>query len=546
MSGQDRAIGLDSEAEAGFHDVIIVGAGFAGLFLLYRLRALGLKVQVYEAGSGVGGTWFWNRYPGARCDVESMEYSYSFSSELEQEWQWTERYAAQPEILHYINHVADRFALRDEVQLNTRVLSAGFDPATRRWTVTTDRGDTVQAQFCIMATGSLSASKVPDFKGLSSFKGNWYHTGLWPSDGVDFSGMRVGVVGTGSSGIQAIPKIAEQAAHLTVFQRTAHFSVPALNGPLAPEQEQWFKAHYAERRKMARESPTGVAGFPVPTRSALEVTPEERESAYQHYWDTGGTGFTRAFNDLIVNKDANETAAEFARKNIRKKIHDPVIAELLVPKGHFIGTKRICLDIGYYETFNRDNVTLVDVKSAPITEITETGIRTENAEYELDAIVFATGFDAVTGALSKIDIHIKDGATLAGKWAAGPRMYLGLMTAGFPNLFIINGPGSPSVLSNMMTSLEQHVEWIANCLDFLRSHGMTRIEADLEAENQWVHHVNEVADRTLFPLANSWYIGANIPGKPRVFMPYVGGVGVYRQKCLEVAEADYAGFHMTS
>ena len=534
------------EGEAKPFDAVVVGAGFAGLYALFRLRAMGLKVKVYEVGSEVGGTWFWNRYPGARCDVESMQYSYSFSGELEQEWHWTERYASQPEILSYIKHAADRFDLRRDVQFSTRVVSAEFDPQTSLWTLETDQGDRASARFCIMASGCLSAARVPEYPGLGNFKGSWHHTGLWPTEGVDFSGKRVGVIGTGSSGIQVIPQIAKQAAHLHVFQRTANFSLPARNGPLEPEQEQEIKSHYPELRKRARESPIGVAGVPTPTKSAIEAVPEEQESTYQHYWDAGGTSFLRAFTDLLLNKQSNETAAAFVRNKIRHVVRDPEVAELLAPKDHFIGTKRICLDTGYYETYNRDNVTLVDVKRSPIKEITETGVRTEGSAYPLDALVFATGFDAMTGALLNIDIHVKNGAALAEKWRAGPRTYLGLMTAGFPNMFIVTGPGSPSVISNMVTSIEQHVDWIAECLAYLDTHRLNRIEADVQAEDRWVEHVNEVAARTLYPLANSWYLGANIPGKPRVFMPYLGGVGVYRQKCRDVAGSGYSGFNLTS
>ena len=538
--------GATRTGQTGLLDVVVVGAGFAGLYSLHRLRAMGLKVQVYEAGSGVGGTWFWNRYPGARCDVESMQYSYSFSSALEQEWQWTERYASQPEILRYINHAADRFDLRRDLQLNTRVRSAILDALTGHWTVRTDQGDLVQCRFCIMATGCLSAARVPDFKGLDSFKGAWHHTGLWPSDGTDFSGKRVGVIGTGSSGIQLIPQLARQAAHLHVFQRTPHFSLPARNAPLPPGQQTDFKARYAHWRELARHSPIGVAGIPVPAQSAMEATPEERQHTYQRFWDAGGTSFLRAFNDLLLHKPSNETAAAFVRSKIRSTVRDPAVAELLAPKDHFIGTKRICLDSGYYETYNRDNVTLVDLKREPIVEITPGGLRTEDAEYALDALVFATGFDAMTGALLNMDIRGSNGVLLSHKWQDGPRTYLGLMTSGFPNLFIITGPGSPSVISNMVTSIEQHVDWIANCLAYLDAHQFRQIEAIQQAEDDWVAHVNEVAGCTLYPLADSWYLGANIPDKPHVFMPYLGGVGLYRQKCKEVADGAYIGFKLGS
>ena len=525
-------------------DAVIVGAGFAGLYMLHRLRGLGLSARVYEAGDGIGGTWYWNRYPGARCDVESMDYSYSFSDELQQEWQWTERYASQPEILRYINHVADRFDLRRDVRLSTRVTAAVFDEATHRWAVSTDRGDRVSAQFCVMATGCLSAAQVPDFKGLETFEGAWYHTGNWPHEGVDFTGQRVGVIGTGSSAIQSIPLIARQAAHLFVFQRTPNFSIPARNAPLDPEYERRWKANYAEHRRQARES---RVGFVVERNdlSALEVSAEERLREYEGRWSRGGLGFNATFADLLTSKDANDTAAEFFRAKIRAAVRDPAVAETLSPRHYPVGTKRLCVDTDYYDTFNRDNVTLIDLRTAPIEAITPTGLRTRDEAYALDSLVFATGFDAMTGALLSIDIRGRAGQTLRHKWAEGPRTYLGLAVAGFPNLFAITGPGSPSVLSNMIVSIEQHVDWIADCLVYLREHDRTAIEATVAAEDTWVAHVNEVGNATLYPLANSWYMGANIPGKPRIFMPYIGGVGVYRQFCDDVAAKGYEGFALT-
>ncbi len=527
-------------------DAIVVGGGLGGLYALHRLRKLGLRARAYEAGSGVGGTWFWNRYPGARCDVESLEYSYAFDDDLQQEWKWPERYGNQPEILSYINHVADRFDLRRDVQLNTRVMSAEFDPATATWTVRTDKGDVVRAPFCIMATGNLSTPRVPDFNGIGTFKGKWYHSGLYPQEGVDFAGLRVGVIGTGSSGVQMVPLIARQAKHLHVFQRTANFSLPARNGPMDPAVEATHKAEYTARRAAAYETPFGIAGFPPPTKSALEATPEERQAAYEAKWNEGGSiSFLYAYNDLLVNKASNDTASEFVRQKIRSIVRDPKTAELLAPKDHPIGTKRLCLDTNYYETYNRDNVTLVDVRSAPIQEITETGVKTADATYDLDAIVFATGFDAMTGALREIDIRVGNGPTLAEKWAGGPVTYLGLMVAGFPNLFTITGPGSPSVKTQMIVAIEQHMDWIGDCLTAMKARGMKRIEPTPEAERDWVQHVNDVADSTLYPLANSWYVGANIPGKPRVFMPYVGGFAGYKRKCDAVAGNNYEGFSMS-
>jgi cation diffusion facilitator CzcD-associated flavoprotein CzcO len=529
-------------------DAVVIGAGFAGMYMLYRLRELGLSARVYEAGDGVGGTWYWNRYPGARCDVESLEYSYSFSPELEQEWQWTERYPRQPEILSYANHVADRFDLRRDIQLNTRVTSAHYDEASRRWAIRTDQGDAVTARFCVMATGCLSLPNRPNFKGLDSFKGPWYHTGMWPKEGVDFSGLRVGVIGTGSTAIQAIPQIAKQAAQLTVFQRTPNFSMPAQNGPLDPEVQRQMKANYREHRRKARESAFGVPFelTEISMKSALEVSAEDRQRELEGRWQYGGATIIASFADLLTNKEANDVAAEFVRSKIRETVKDPAVAELLLPKDHPIGTKRPCVDTEYFETYNRDNVTLVDVRSAPIEEITEKGLRTGGVEYELDAIVFATGFDAMTGALFNIDIRGRDGQSLRQKWADGPRTYLGLAVEGFPNLFTITGPGSPSVLSNMIVSIEQHVEWISDCIEYLRQHDLTSIEATADAENAWVEHVNVVGNYTLYPLANSWYVGANIPGKPRVFMPYIGGVGNYRKKCDEVAAKGYEGFALNA
>jgi cyclohexanone monooxygenase len=522
-------------------DVVVVGAGFAGLYMLHRLRGLGLSAVVYEAGDGIGGTWYWNRYPGARCDVESLDYSYSFSGELEQEWHWTERYASQPEILTYINHVADRFDLRRDIRLSTRVTAAVWDDATNRWAVQTNRGEHVSARFCIMATGCLSAAQVPAFDGLETFEGAWYHTGNWPHEGVDFSGQRVGIIGTGSSAIQSIPIIAGQAAHLFVFQRTPNFSIPARNAPLDPEHERQWKANYPEHRRQARES---RVGFVVERndRSALEVSAEDRLREYEARWARGGLGFNATFTDLLTSQDANDTAAEFFRAKIRAAVRDPAVGEALSPRHYPVGTKRLCVDTDYYETFNRANVTLVDVRKAPIEAITPKGLRTREAAYALDSIVFATGFDAMTGALLGIDIRGRAGRTLRQKWAEGPRTYLGLAVAGFPNLFAITGPGSPSVLSNMIVSIEQHVDWIADCLAFLRARGHGRIEATVGAEEAWVAHVNDVGHATLYPRADSWYMGANIPGKPRIFMPYIGGVGVYRQKCDDVAAKGYEGF----
>lgn len=542
MSGQTHGSSEEITALKSNVDVVVVGAGFAGLYMLYRLRGLGLQVQVIEAGSDVGGTWFWNRYPGARCDVESMEYSYSFSEELQQEWDWTERYATQPEILRYINHVADRFDLRRDVQFNTRVRSAIFDEATGRWTVTTENGQIVNTQFCVMATGCLSAAKPPEIKGRDLFKGNTFHTGLWPHEPVDFTGKTVGVIGTGSSGVQTIPEVAKQAHQLFVFQRTPTFSLPAGNRPLKEAEVQEIKQNYIDLRKRAKVSPTGLASYPLPTLSALEATPQERDVAYEFRWQAGGTAYTRTYKDIMLLAAANETAADFARRKIQSRVKNPESAEKLTPRDIYIGTKRLCLDTQYFETFNKDNVSLVDIRSTPIQEITESGVKTSVAEYKLDALIYATGFDAITGAILNIDIRTSSGLTLAEKWRAGPLTYLGLMTAGFPNLFMVTGPGSPSVLSNVIVSIEQHVEWISDCIQHLTANSCAQIEATQAAENNWVAHVNQLASATLFLNANSWYVGANVPGKPRVFMPYVGGVGRYREECTAIANNGYTGF----
>jgi cyclohexanone monooxygenase len=514
--------------------------------MLHRLRGLGFSVRIYEAGSDVGGTWYWNRYPGARCDVESMEYSYSFSDELQQEWRWSERYATQPEILRYLKHVAERFDLRRDIRFDTRVTAAIFDETANHWVVETDRGERVSAKFCVMATGCLSAARLPDFVGLETFRGKHYHTGHWPHEGVDFTGQRVGVIGTGSSAIQSIPLIAKQASQLFVFQRTPNFSVPAHNAPLSADVIADWNSHHTDYRQRARTSGFGFSNLDLPARAALEVSPDERQQEYEARWRQGGLHMIGAFADLLVSKEANETASEFVRAKIRGIVRDPAVAETLMPRAYPIATKRMCVDTGYYATFNRDNVTLVDTRVTPIEEITPAGVRTSAAEYRLDSIVFATGFDAMTGALCAIDIRGRAGARLTAKWSEGPRTNLGIMVAGFPNLFTITGPGSPSVLSNMAVSIEQHVEWIADCIAYLRNHQLATIEATVDAEDAWVAHVDEVANQTLFPLANSWYIGANIPGKPRVFMPYIGGVGAYRQKCDEVAAKGYEGFALSA
>jgi cation diffusion facilitator CzcD-associated flavoprotein CzcO len=522
-------------------DVVVVGAGFAGLYALHRLRTAGFAVRVIEAGDGVGGTWYWNRYPGARCDVESIEYSYSFDEELEQEWEWTERYASQPEILRYLEHVADRFDLRRDITLGTRVTAAHFDDDTNRWTVRTDAGETIVASFVVMATGCLSSASTPDIAGLDTFAGATYHTGQWPHEGVDFTGKRVGVIGTGSSGIQAIPVIAEEAAELVVFQRTPAFTVPARNRPLDPDEVKAVKADYRGLRARSRLMPTGFGSrITLPEQSALQATADERAIAYEQRWQEGGFFFLAAYNDLALDRAANDTAAEFVRAKISEAVADPDTAARLRPE-HVIGCKRLCLDTGYYETFNRDNVRLVDISATPIEAIVADGVVAAGETHHLDCLVLATGFDAMTGSLLRIDIRGRGGETLADAWYAGPRTYLGLCVPAFPNLFLVTGPGSPSVLTNMVVSIEHHIDWIARCLEFLRAGGHATIEATDSAADEWVTYVNTIASFTLFPTCNSWYLGANIPGKPRVFMP-LPGFPPYVEQCENVIASGYRGF----
>jgi len=528
-----------AEVDVAF-DAVVVGAGFAGMYMLHCLRGLGLNARVYEAGRGVGGTWYWNRYPGARCDVESMQYSYSFSEELDQEWTWTEKYSPQPEILAYANHVADRFDLRRDIRFDTRVTAARFDEDVGRWRIDTDRGDRITAQFCIMAVGCLSAANKPPFPGLAAFPGAVYHTGEWPHDGVDFTGLRVGVIGTGSSAIQAIPIIAEQAAALTVFQRTPNYAVPAWNEKLDPDYVKEVKAHYPELRAKARARPTGFY-FPFNMASALAATPDERDAQYQEFWDRGGLPFLGAYGDLLFEKAANDTVAEFARKKIRAVVDDPATAELLCPDNVF-GCKRLCADSDYYATYNLPHVKLVDVSERPIERISRDGIVTGGVEYPVDAIVCATGFAAMTGSFDQIEITGRNGQTLKEKWRAGPRTYLGLASAGFPNLFMITGPGSPSVLASMIQAIEQHVDWMADCIGYLRDAGAATIEVRTDYEDDWVDHVNEVSKVSLRSTCSSWYVGANLPGRPRVFMPYIGGFPIYVNKCNEVMDNGYEGF----
>jgi cation diffusion facilitator CzcD-associated flavoprotein CzcO len=526
-------------------DAVVIGAGFAGLYALYKLRDLmGMRVQVYETGDGVGGTWYWNRYPGARCDSESFYYCFSFSEELAQEWEWSGRYPEQPEIERYLNHVADRFDLRRNIRLSTRVTSAHFDDATNRWEVETEHGERVRARYLISAVGCLSAANLPEIPGRESFRGEWVHTAAWPREGVDFRGKRVGLIGTGSTGIQATPVIAAEADHLTVFQRTPNFSVPARHAAFPPKVQAEIKSNYAAIFERTRVSPAGFPYFPI-ERKTMDVSAEERQQILEELWEEGGFKFLwGGFCDLTTDLAANSVASEFIRTKIREIVKDPETAELLCPTDHPYGAKRPPIDTDYYVTFNRDNVSLVDIRSAPIEAITPTGLRTKDREYQLDVLVFATGFDAMTGSLLRIDIRGAGGLRLADAWAEGPRTYLGLQVAGFPNLFTITGPGSPSVLVNMPVAIEQHVDWIADCIERMREQGRTRIEATKDAQDAWVQHVAEVADATLMGRANSWYVGANIPGKARVVMPYTGGQPMYRERCEAVVKAGYEGFEI--
>ncbi|WP_235495335.1 NAD(P)/FAD-dependent oxidoreductase [Geodermatophilus sp. Leaf369] len=549
MDVQDDVQDLDQDATEtarGPVDVLVVGAGFAGLYALHRLRGSGLTVRVLDAPEAPGGTWAANRYPGARCDVQSFDYSFSFDEALQQEWSWSERYAAQGEILDYLRHVVDRFDLARDIESSTRVLSAVFDQLADEWVLTTDRGETHRSRFVVMATGCLSVPRPPDIPGLESFRGRWVHTADWPREGLDLTGLRVGLVGTGSSGVQFATATAGVAGELVVFQRSPNYVLPAQNRPMDPEFERELKARYAEHRALAKQT---TRGYPVPAyagqKPALATPADERQEVFEAIWEHGGPVLTSVFTDLTVDEAANETAAEFVRQKIRDIVTDPVTAELLCPYDHPLGTRRPVLDTGYYPIFNRDDVTLVDVRTAPITEITPAGVRTTDAEYELDVIVFATGYDAMTGALLAMDIRGVDGVSLREEWADGPAAYLGVAMAGFPNLFTVTGPGSPSVLTNMVASIEQHVEWISDLVEHAHATGARRVEAEPADQARWVQHVLDRAEATLLPKANSWWIGANVPGKPRVFMPYVGGYAPYGQVLAEVSRDGYTGFSLT-
>lgn len=531
-------------ADTQKRDAIIIGAGFGGLYMLHKLRAQGLTALILEAGDGVGGTWYWNRYPGARCDIPSLEYCYSFSPDLQAEWQWTERYAAQPEILKYLEHVADRFDLHRDIQLGTRVTSAHWDEAAKLWHISTDTGDQFAVPYCIMATGNLSVAKMPDIAGIEDFRGALHHTADWPRDGVDFTGKRVGVIGTGSSGIQAVPVIAEDAAQVVVYQRTPSFAVPASNRPLTEADIAAIRSQYDRLREEARSSFLGFFGGPMPG-AAIEQSAEDREKRFEEAWSAGTTGLLQAYEDLLVNEASNATAADFARRKIKALVKDPETARRMTPTGYPLGARRLCSEIGYFEAMNRDNVALVDVRETPIERIDADGVIVGGQKQPLDMLVLATGFHAMTGALTQIDIQGAGGQRLKDQWGDGPRSYLGLMVSGFPNMFMVTGPGSPSVLSNMVLSIEQHVDWIADCIGALKSKGAARIEPQADAETAWMDHVDAVAQTTLFPKANTWYQGRTRDGR-NVFMPYVGGVGPYRDTCNQIAADGYKGFAIGS
>lgn len=525
-------------------DVAIVGAGFAGIYAVWRLRRDGLKVVVFEAGDDVGGTWYWNRYPGAACDIESLEYSYSFDPQLEQDWKWSQRFARQPEILAYMQHVVERHDLRRHMRFSRRVQSAHWDDATAEWELRSDAGDHVRAPHVIMATGSLSTPKPLDYPGAAAFKGRTLFTSLWPREKVDFTGQRVGVIGTGSSAIQSIPIIAAECEQLTVFQRTPNFSVPSGNTPMRPDYEQRIKSDYRGLRAVEEASDVGIVAGMLPlTRASTDDTPAERRAEFERRWAQGGLYFYCSYTDLMVNEAANAEFGEFAREKIRAKIRDPKIAAKLVPTGYPFGAKRMCADDGYFETYNRDNVSLVDLRETPIDHLSERGVVTaDGTEHALDMLIVATGFDAMTGTLTRIDIRGRDGRRFSDHWAEGPKHYLGIMASGFPNLYITTGPGTPSVLYNMVLGNQFHVDWIADAIGTLRAHGQQRIEAEPAAEAEWTQHVQDVGNMTLFTKANSWYVGANVPGKPRVVLPYLGGFQAYSARCREVAANGYTGF----
>src|SRR5215468_7922015 len=528
-------------------DVAVVGAGFAGLYLLQRLRKDGFTTVALEEADDVGGTWYWNRYPGARCDIQTIDYCYTFDPELESAWKWSEKYATQPEILRYLGFVADRYDLRRDIRFCTKVTAARWDQATERWLLTTDNGAAVSCRYYIMATGCLSSPKPPEIEGVGDFNGEVYFTGRWPHDGVKLEGKRVAVIGTGSSGIQAIPLIAEQAAQLTVFQRTPNFALPAHNGPAPADRLAALEGDRAAYRAQGRMSMAGVP-WPQQTVVSWQLSDAERRARFETAWGAGDLVYilTQLWADQGVDVDGNKLVADLIREKIRGVVNDPETAEALIPHDHPFGAKRPCLDTNYYATYNRPNVTLVNLRQEPIKAITATGVTTDKRNVDVDVIVFATGFDAMTGAILAVHpITGRDGKALSDVWAHGPQTYLGLTVAGFPNLFMITGPGSPSVLSNMAVSIEQHVDWVVDRIAALRDAGFTTIEATETAQAGWAQHMADCASLTLHRLANTWYTGANVPGKAQGVMPYTGGVGPYRGICNEVVTRGMLGFRLT-
>ena len=529
----------------GDFDAVVIGAGAAGLYMLHRLRGLGFSVRLLEQGEGVGGTWYWNRYPGARCDVESWDYCYSFSEELEQEWDWSERYPTQAELERYFNHVTDRFDLRGDIEFGTRVARARFDEGRNRWIIATSVGATVSARYLVSAAGCLSEVNKPPLAGAETFAGEQHHTARWPGEGVDVGGKRVGVIGTGSSGVQVIPQVAKTAEHVYVFQRTAQYTVPARNRPLDDDARKELRDSFGQRQAFKRTTPAGLSRPRPVVSSAPEMDESTRADVLEASWQLGGPGFAMTFDDILTDPESNERAARFVRQKIRAKVDDPEVAETLVDIDYPIGARRLIVDIDYFETYNRDNVTLVDVTAAPITEITRRGLRTTDGHYDLDVLVYATGFDGMTGALLSMDICGVGGLALRDKWADGAGTYMGLVASGFPNLFMITGPGSPAVFSNVMLSIEQHVEWIADCLAYMVEGGFDRIDADPGAEDRWTRLVEELVARSIVGKTNSWWTGANIPGKPRGITMYLGGTHNYRAACDEIAANGYEGFTLT-
>ena len=519
-------------------DAIIIGAGVTGLYQLYCLRQLGMSVRVFEDGDGVGGTWYWNRYPGARFDSESYSYGYSFSKELLQEWDWKELYSGQPENERYLNYVADKFDLRPDIRFNSRVVSCAFEEDRNTWLVEMQDGHQARAPFLITAVGLLSAFYLPDFEGLNTFQGAWCHTGRWPKEGMDLAGKRVGVVGTGATAVQLIAEIAKEVGHLTVFQRTPNFCAPLRNGPITDEMQRDIKANYAEIFRQCSITP-GSFVHQFDPRSALDVAPEERLEQYERLWqEPGFAKWLSNYYDVMLPGEANEDYAEFFRDKIRERVHDPEVAEMLVPKDHMFGSKRLPCESGYYEVYNQDNVLLVDVKKAPIQRITPTGLQTADAEYELDVIIFATGYDAVTGSLNRIDVRGMGGETLKNKFANGPRTYMGIQSAGFPNMFTINAAS----VGNFVRAAEPLVEWVTECIRYVRENEYVRISPTLEAEDEWVNHVNEAGSKILRTQANSWFVGANIPGKARALLTSPDTAPVMRAKRADVAAKGYEGF----